>query len=376
MRITFAMGPYFPVPAVLGSGVEKVQLALAEEMAKAGHSITMISRTFSDFPREEMRSGVSHIRVPSWDTPRSRILSKVYDLFYARRVAKMLPYSDVTITNSLFLPIVLPREKAGHIYIHVARYPKGQMWLYWRADRIQAVSTAVAHAIATQTPILRDRICVIPPPLVNLFAEPASTHKLQNRSQTILYVGRIAKEKGIHLLIEAFTGLVGGSLSGFKLNIVGPHEVRQGGDGLSYLNQLKKLAVPAGRAIEFSGFVNDAETLRAIYEAADIFVYPSLAEKGESFGAAPLEAMAAGCRTIVSDLGCFREYLEPGINGIVFNHRRNATSSLTEAIIALIGDNDALKMRRAAVATAGRFLIKPITRRYLEDFALLTGLPN
>src|SRR6266700_3701621 len=90
MRITFVTGPFFPVPAVLGSAVERWHLALAEEMAGRGHRVAMISRTYGDFPNEEMRNGVRHMRVPSWDAPRSRFLFRIYDLLYSLRVARRL----------------------------------------------------------------------------------------------------------------------------------------------------------------------------------------------------------------------------------------------------------------------------------------------
>jgi glycosyltransferase involved in cell wall biosynthesis len=369
MRITIAMGPYFPVPTALGGAVEKIQLGLAEAFAARGHAVTVISRAFADFPQEEVRDGVRHIRVPSWDAPRSRFRFRLYDLLYARRVARVLPDSDVTVTNSFFLPLVLPRKRAGRLYVHVARYPKRQLWLYRRADRLQTVSAAVADAIRKQTPSLAGRVTVIPYPLTGALAPPISSERLVARPRTILYVGRIAKEKGLHVLIEAFAQLADGPLAGYTLRIVGPHEFSGGGDGPDYFRRLQMLASPVKQAVVFDGLISNMQDLREIYEASDIFVYPSLAEKGEAFGAAPLEAMAAGCRVLVSDLACFREYLEPDCNGRVFDHRRDAVASLATALMAMIGETAPMPMREAAVATAARFQMGPIADRFINDFA-------
>lgn len=372
MRITIALGPYFPVPPVLGGGVETFQLALAEEFARRGHVVTMISRAYADFPREETSSGIRHIRVPSWDVPQSRIKFRLYDLLYSRRVARVLPESDITVTNSVFLPNCLPRKRAGRLYVHVARYPKGQMWLYSHVDRIQTVSAAVAEAIRRQTPVLTDRIIVIPPPLTGPLAVLVPADRLQDpRARTVLYVGRIAAEKGVHCLVEAFAGLVRGPLSGYRLRVVGPHEIGQGGGGADYLSRLRKLAAPAAESVSFEGFIPSVTALRAIFESADIFVYPSLAEKGESFGLAPLEAMAAGCRVLVSDLDCFSEYLEVGVNGRSFDHQHDPVRSLSAALTDLAIAENGPAMRKAAVATAAKYQLGPVVDRYLDDFCRL-----
>ncbi|TVY01126.1 glycosyltransferase family 4 protein [Cohnella terricola] len=53
----------------------------------------------------------------------------------------------------------------------------------------------------------------------------------------------------------------------------------------------------------YLGYVNDSE-LRALYESADCFIYPSYYE---GFGLPPLEAMASGCPVIVSDAASLPE---------------------------------------------------------------------
>ena len=55
--------------------------------------------------------------------------------------------------------------------------------------------------------------------------------------------------------------------------------------------------------VHFLGYVSDSE-LRALYERAYCFAYPSLYE---GFGLPPLEAMACGCPVIVSDAASLKE---------------------------------------------------------------------
>ena len=74
-----------------------------------------------------------------------------------------------------------------------------------------------------------------------------------------------------------------------------------------------------------------------------------MAERGETFGLAPLEAMACGAVPIVSDLACFRDFISPGVNGLVFNHRvADPAAQLAQEILTIASDPH----RRCAMAEA------------------------
>jgi len=367
MRITIVIGPFYPVPPVLGGAVEKVHLLLAGAYRAAGHEVTIISRRYKNFSDDEVVDRIRHIRIRSTDRSSSLAVNLVLDFIYAIRVACALPPADVTITNAFFLPLVLPHRRAGKIYVQVGRYPKGQMWLYCRADRLQAVSRAVGQAIARQVPRLKRKIAVIPYAIPDrYFSKPADTR----REPVVLYVGRIAREKGIELLIEGFARL---RRHDWRLRIVGPHAVAQGGDGVEYFGQLQALARQRGVDCEFLGPIFDQDALIGEYQRVGVFVYPSLAEAGESLGLAPLEAMATGCAAIVSDLRCFDDYIEDGVTGLRFDHRgADPAGALAVELARLIGSLEFLQHVAAAGRDmAGNFRTSVIARRMLDDFASL-----
>jgi glycosyltransferase involved in cell wall biosynthesis len=369
LRIAIIIGPYYPVPTLLGGAVEKIQLRLAEAYAAAGHEVTIISRQFGELASEEIIAQVRHIRIPSFDRARSNVANFLHDLIYSRRAAKIAPKADVTVTNGFSLPLFLSRRRAGRIYVHVARFPKRQFFLYWKADRFQAVSSAVARAIGRQTPSLAKKVVTIANPL------PAPYFRDETKNFTVLFVGRIAREKGVHLLIEAFHQATQreGCDPRWQLRIVGSAAFEHGGDGPAYLGELKQIAAPLGRRCQFIGPIFDEAALIGEYAAAAIFAYPSLASKGEAFGLAPLEAMAAGCAVIVSNLECFEDYVRNGANALQFDILADKPiAHLADNLAVLMADGDKrVKLGAAARSQAKAFGLPVIAHRMLEDFECL-----
>jgi glycosyltransferase involved in cell wall biosynthesis len=366
MRITIVQGAFLPVPPILGGAVEKIWFALGKEFARRGHQVTHISRDHVTLKREELVEGVRHIRIPGFDTPRSLVRLKWRDLLYSRRAIKVLPEADILVTNTFWLPLLRPELKRGKLYVHVARYPKGQIKFYRKAVRLQTVSRAVKEAICREAPDLASRVIVIP----YFMDSPSVLCPDSKRSTTILYVGRVHPEKGIHILLGAFERLSAEGLRNWKLRIVGPWEVKYGGGGEQYLETLHKQSQKFGHLVEWTGPVFDAEALAAHYRQSALFVYPSLAEHGESFGLAPLEAMAAGCPPVVSSLECFEDFVKPGLNGWSFNHRSaDGATDLATVLERAITETDTLtRVRECALRTAQEFSLAKVADQFLSDF--------
>ena len=109
-------------------------------------------------------------------------------------------------------------------------------------------------------------------------------------SRFILSLGTLEPRKNFARLIEAFA-----NLQSAICNL--QHLVIAGGEGWMYepiYAKVKELGL--GDSVLFLGFVPD-EDLPALYNLADLFVYPSLYE---GFGLPPLEAMACGVPVVAS----------------------------------------------------------------------------
>jgi glycosyltransferase involved in cell wall biosynthesis len=118
----------------------------------------------------------------------------------------------------------------------------------------------------------------------------------------LLYVGRTNPQKNIPRLVEAFAVLRGEMrehllYKDLRLIIIG--------DEISKNPDLRQAVIQSRveDVVRFLGFV-PIETLRAFYQAASAFVFPSLYE---GFGLPPLEAMACGTPVVCSNVSSLPE---------------------------------------------------------------------
>lgn len=372
MKITIVLGAFLPVPPIMGGAVEKVWFQLGQEFARRGHDVVQISRASPQFPNDEVINGVRHLRVRGFDTPGSLLWLKFLDLIYSIRTMSILPKADIIVTNTFWLPMLLRSSRRGRVYVHVARYPKGQMRFYGNAARLQAPSHAVARAIAREAPHLSSKAKVVPYPAPKS-ASPSAPPPVQQREKIILFVGRVHPEKGVHLLVDAFAGKARTVFANWKLMIVGPVEEKFGGGGNSYHVDLKRRAGEAGDRIIFQGSIFDPVALERLFRRARLFVYPSLAESGESFGLAPLEAMAHGCAVLVSNLECFQDFVQDGRTGFVFDHySTNPAENLRNKIDNVIADEMLLaRVADSGYAKAAEYSLERVASQFLDDFSSL-----
>ncbi|MES2695339.1 MAG: glycosyltransferase family 4 protein [Verrucomicrobiota bacterium] len=364
LRIAIVQGAFLPVPALRGGAVEKIWFALGKAFAARGHEVTHLSRLCDGLPETEVIDHVRHLRVPGFDVPASLVKLKLLDLIFSLRIRRILPASDVVVTNTFFTPCVLSPRRHGALWVHVQRYPKGQMRLYTRAARLQTVSSVIAHAMIEQAPAMREKVCIIPNPV----SPVQPLQPVRRDDNLVLFVGRLHPEKGVTLLLEAFAHLKARRPEA-RLRIVGPWQTRYGGAGDAFHADLLGRAAPFGSSIEFTGPVFDERALAGHYAEAGTFAYPTLAAKGEASPVAPVEALSHGLPVVVSDLECFNDYLQDDPFALRFNCTApDAADQLARALDqGLIAGKDP-GVRAAAISRAASLSIDAIADRYLEGF--------
>jgi glycosyltransferase involved in cell wall biosynthesis len=366
--ISIATGPWLPVPALQGGAIPRLWQGLAEEFVARGHQVRILCRSYQGQPQTEVINGVQYIRKGGLSQSTNINLDLLKDFFYGLLVVPTLPSADILVINDFWLPVFAAlRPKVGKVVINANRFPKRQYWLYKGTTFFAAASQAIEKAIANEYPVAMPRMRVIPNPIDTRVFFPATEPVPQRQEKIILYVGRIHPEKGIHLLLDAFS-ILSQQNATIKLRILGPWQENQGGGGEQYLQTLYTKAV--GLNVEFLAPIFDVNKLAEAYREADLFCYPSLADKGESFGLAPLEAMASGLIPVVSNLDCFRDFIDDKKTGFFFEHRSSNAAANLGKILAEVFLNwkDNLKIRQEAIKNSMKYSYVKIAEDYLVCF--------
>jgi len=174
---------------------------------------------------------------------------------------------------------------------------------------------------------------------------------------TILYVGRIVKDKGINELMSAFERLYS-ETTNVRLWLVGSFE-----DSLDPISEKAKDIIYNNPGVEYVG-PKYGDELLAYYAAADCFVFPSYRE---GFPNTVLEAGAMELPCIVTDINGSREIIKQGENGVVIPPKD--TSALYHAMKDMITDHTAREyMASNARKMVGDRFEQGFVRKSLYDF--------
>jgi phosphatidyl-myo-inositol alpha-mannosyltransferase len=252
----------------------------------------------------------------------------------------LVPGPALAVLARAQAPIVATfhRARPSHLY---ALYGRLVRRFGRRIDARAAVSQAASETVRA---VLGDvEVSIIPNAVAA--GRLARRPPIDGTPPTALFVGRIEPRKGLQVLLEAFHGLAGD----FSLRVVGGGRERKA---------LERKYASDDRICFLGQLSNDARDRELA--SADVFVSPALG--GESFGVVLLEAMAAGCAVIASDLPGYRVaaddaawYVPPG-----------NVKALREKLRALLCDPDSrAQLAAAARERATNFSFDALAARYL-----------
>jgi glycosyltransferase involved in cell wall biosynthesis len=390
MRILKISATYSPFLQFGGPPV-KVR-ALAEALARRGHSVTVLT---TDWGLERQGGGehapwgfrravngveaiylrsLLRYRTTAWtpalpaflrDRLRDFDVAHIYGLYdllgpaaaRACRAAR-LPY--VLEPIGMFVPLVrnLWLKRAYHALLG-RKMIRGAHAVI--ATSRQEAAELLAGGVASGQVVLRRNGVEIPaefPPRGGL----RSKLGIPPAAQVILFLGRLSTKKSPDLLLHAYARLAAGpSDTRAHLVFAGPDDE----------NWMKRLAAAArllkiGECVHFTGPLYDEEKWAA-YRDADVFVLPS---RNENFGNTAAEAVAAGTPVVVTDVCGVAELLAPGA-GLVVPHDESALALAIQRVLQSAALRE--KMLAAGSALAARLGWEEPSREMEQLYARVAG---
>ncbi|MBI2651793.1 glycosyltransferase family 4 protein [Candidatus Woesearchaeota archaeon] len=325
------------------SGIDRVAQMQAEQFAKKGNKVLVVAL--------EAKIKSENYQVLELGMPKSQFLQRLYRLFFFFDIKKILYYKklknyDVVISH--FYPMNWIAHIAKKTYKNKIKYiyfnhginttgllnsfmQKIYMRLFSFFTDITLRNVDEAYSVSNYLREDLKKVSGLESKVIynqidkKRFNKKASGAKIIKKynlrnKKILLYVGRIAPHKGIHLLLKSFV-IVKKRISNVKLLIVGKP---------TFDNYFKKLKKISDEDAIFTGFVDDDE-LPSYYAACDIYVTASL---WEGFDLPVVEAQACGKKVVAFDIGSHPEVVK---NGILV--RENDVDGFAKAIVKILKQN-------------------------------------
>lgn len=320
-------------------GGERYVLDLCRRSAAAGHSVAVVTRRSEAVDKPFTAAGFTPGHLP---------LRGAVDFFSPMALARVLNRMDAPIVlhahnfKDAYTAVRARRlmREPGKVRVVVTRHlvkeaKKSAMErdLYRHIDDIIFVSEAARKAFLDGHPGCDQRKLhvvhnsIMPP-------EPAPEENSGNAVR-LLYVGRIAPEKGIDVLIEAMARLT-------------DLDIRLTIDGVGNAKTVMPLMARC-RSLDIADRVmwpGHSDNIYADIARADIGVLPSV--QPESFGLTVLEFMSQGVPVVASNAGGPAEIITDGTDGLLV--RPGDADSLAAAVRLLATD----PARRRSMGEAAR----------------------
>ncbi len=242
------------------------------------------------------------------------------------------------------------------------KWRKDLRWICWdiirNASQIIFLSPAYRRLVVKMVPgdiasKIENFSSVIPNGVDDLwFKEPDFTHRAQNASLRLLYVGDFSSNKNVLNTMKA-ARLVNDRFP-ITLTLVGG-----GGSDSDFISKL--LLSPEWSFVTVVNRIEDRIALREIYRCHDIFVMPSFFE---TFGLSYIEALSQGLPVIHSKgQGIDGYFLEDNISQAV---DPNSPAAIAGGILTLAGRLPAL--RRRCLQAVKRFTWDEISWSYSDIY--------
>jgi glycosyltransferase involved in cell wall biosynthesis len=238
-----------------------------------------------------------------------------------------------------------------------------------RCEAVTVVSRDMAAALPQVTSRRGERPKIMPMGVDAQRFSGGPTHN-ENPHQVVLFVGRLARKKGVEYLIRAFPDVLARHPDA-RLLVVGDGPCRGELEALSSQMCLEN-------RVRFAGAQPPA-SLPRFYRSSRLFVGPSVVTRSgdtEAFGLVFAEAMAAGCPVVGTAVGGIPEVVISGRTGLVVEPK--SPTALASAINRLL-DSPAEAGRMGALGrrwVRRKFDWRQVSQGYANLLAQAAGMGN
>lgn len=362
MKITIVANPFLELPPNAIGAMEILWHDLAKEFFYKGHDIKIYGKGCSKLTRGWV------VYLKGFNQSSNVFLNIIKIILFNLNVLWRMPKTDILVVNNIlgpFVPLCFFWKYKKLVY-NAARTPKSFYRLFKAVDGVCCPSTPIERIARGFLP--KKNVVTIPNPIDTTCFYEMDIPKGDDIVR-IGYHGRVHPEKGVHILATAVKNLLP-QYPNLRLRVIGTLDVGKGGGGDAYRDVLENI-LP--NQIEWiKPIANRIELAKRLAEC-DIYSYPSVAEVGETFGVAPLEAMGVAKPVIVSNLDCFKDFVKNGENGLIFDHRvSEPINELKEMVQVLLDRPDLAKMiAKKATITAQEYSNQHVASAYIRWFESL-----
>ncbi|SEO02750.1 1,4-alpha-glucan branching protein domain-containing protein [Paenibacillus sp. OV219] len=342
-------------PMVVG-GLSRHVYDLSRTIARLGTEVHVITCHVDGCPAYEVDGGVHVHRVRAYQSANLSFMEWILQLNLAMTdyASHLISHYGVfqlihahdwlvnqaakTLKHQFGLPLVATIHATEHgrnqgIHTELQHQIHHQEWeMTYEAWRVIVCSEYMERELQGLFQLPADKLNVIPNGVIiddfqvlSNPSEPAAQEPFALPDEKIIfYVGRMVREKGVHVLLESIPAVLAVCPEAkFVLAGRGP-----------MLDELKFRAFELGISdkVFFPGFIDDSARNR-LFRSAYAAVFPSLYEP---FGIVAIEAMAAQLPVIVSGVGGLAEIVQDGEDG--FTVLPGDVQSLSSRLIMMLQD--------------------------------------
>ena len=254
-----------------------------------------------------------------------------------------------------------------------------QLCVRWlkSCDRVFANSHHTA-ALVRSKGVAQERLMVIPPGVhAERFSIPidvtaAKRHWNIEGKKIVLFVGRLAKRKGVKEFIEKSFVEIAREIRETVFLVVGANPTESLAHHYDAAGEINEAVSRLGldNQVRLLGTLSDDDLIR-LYKACDIVVLPALdiKEDVEGFGIVALEAAAAGKPVVATRVGGIADAVENSKTGILVES--GDYQALTQAVLCLLHNSS----QAGAMGEAGRqramnlFAWKQVCQRHVNAYS-------